>query len=176
MMTQAIARLCPGIGAPTRCGRRSEPFCAAVPRHRAPTRCGRRSYLSGNAVARQATRTKATSLLLAAFGSLLGSSPTAPHHRRTLVHDRRRFSRPSMVARAVLLPALSPSSGRRPRYRGLPRCRGAAPETRNVCQRSLKNHELPRPRRNPQMQGAPEADTTVSSATKFADMVCTSGV
>jgi len=65
----AVPRLFPGIGSPTRCGRRT--YCTG--QLRSPY---------------AATRTKAPSLTLAAFGSLLGSSPTAPRHRHTDVHVR----------------------------------------------------------------------------------------
>jgi len=57
-----------------------------------------------------------------------------------------------MAARAVLLPALSLSSGRRPRYRWFTQNANGASASLvpNICERLA---------RKPQMQGAPQADT-----------------
>jgi hypothetical protein len=93
-----IRRLVPGAGCATRCGRRRArqkrqairlKYSRLCSRRGCATRCGRRTYCTWpTAVALHSDSHESAIAPLAAFGSLLGSSPTAPHHRHTDVHVR----------------------------------------------------------------------------------------
>jgi len=127
------------------------------------TRCGRRTYSQGNGYCPESDSHKIAFASLVAFGSLLGRRrQRRATAKLTSVFDCR-FSPPSVAARAVPLPAPSPSSDRRPRYRGFtltrPRrwtvSRYRLPlRSLDLFQRGALDHPVPRERTaRPQRSG-----------------------